>query len=262
MQSAVPSTSPLEMVSARNLRKTFAGKIAVRDVSITASAGQVMGLLGPNGAGKTTTIHMLLGLITPDLGQVEILGLPLNTERLRILERVNFSSAYVTLPGNLNVYETLNVFARLYGVTNPRARIKEALELVEFHEDPKKLIGILSAGQRTRLNLCKALLNRPEVLFLDEPTASLDPEVALKVRKTLRRIQSEHHTTIIYTSHNMHEVEEVCDHVVFLSRGTVVATGSPEEIITRSKSSSLEEVFITIARDGELKDADSFKEDL
>ena len=242
------------VVRANELTKVFAGRKVIDRLSFEVPEGAIFGLLGPNGAGKTTTVNLLLGLLSPNGGAIEILGMPLATQRRQILEKVNFSSAYVTLPGNLSVFENLYVFARLYGVKDPRVRIQEVLELVEFKEDINKLVGVLSAGQKTRLNLCKALLNKPRVLFLDEPTASLDPSIALKVRETLKQIRREEKTTVIYTSHNMQEVENLCDEVIFLSRGKIVAQGAPQSIVAQKQSRSLEEVFIAIARDGELKD--------
>ena len=223
-------------------------------LSFTVARGEIFGLLGPNGAGKTTTIQLLLGLTTPTSGEIRVLGLPLLERRREILQRSNFSSAYVSLPSNLTVRENLEVFARLYGVADRRRRIAEVLELFEISDTPKRLTGALSSGQATRLNLCKAFLNDPEVLFLDEPTASLDPDIAEKVRATLQRIQRERSVTMLYTSHNMREVEILCDRVLFLSRGRAVREGTPAEVLAASHAESLEELFIAIARDGDVRD--------
>jgi ABC-2 type transport system ATP-binding protein len=163
---------------------------------------------------------------------------------------VNFSSAYISLPFNLSVRENLEVFARLYGVRDRRQRIAQLLDLFEIPEVAGTVTGKLSSGQVTRVNLCKAFLNDPEILFLDEPTASLDPDIAEKVRSALKRVQRERGVTILYTSHNMREIELVCDRVIFLSRGRVVAEGTPREILERADAESLEKVFITIARGG------------
>jgi ABC-2 type transport system ATP-binding protein len=239
------------VLEVEHLTKRFDGVTAVDDVSFSARPGEILGLLGPNGAGKTTTIQLLLGLTTPTSGSIRLFGLELPRHRREILQRVNFSSAYISLPFNLSVRENLNVFARLYGVRDRERRIRELLELFEIAEVAATVTGKLSSGQVTRVNLCKAFLNDPEVLFLDEPTASLDPDIAEKVRGALKLVQRERGVTIIYTSHNMHEVELVCDRVIFLSRGRLVAEGTPREIIEKADKESLEQVFITIARSGD-----------
>jgi ABC-2 type transport system ATP-binding protein len=246
----------MESLIVNNLWKRFNATVAVKGISFSAERGEILGLLGPNGAGKTTTIHMLLGLTSHDEGSISILGLNMPKDRYAILQRVNFASAYVSLPGNLTIDESLYVYAKLYNIENPTRRAREVLADLEVDLPGKSLIGTLSAGQKTRLNICKALLNKPEVLFLDEPTASLDPDIAIKVSELLKKIRQNYGTTIIYTSHYMQEVEELCDGAIFLARGTIVATGTPTEIRERSKLKSLEEVFVTIARDGELRDSD------
>jgi ABC-2 type transport system ATP-binding protein len=240
------------VLSARGLRKVFDGVPAVDGVSFDLARGEILGLLGPNGAGKTTTIHLLLGLLTPTAGEVEILGLDLARHRRRILERVNFSSTYVALPSNLTVWENLNVYAGLYGVRDARRKVEELLALFEVPQVLRRVTGSLSSGQQTRVHLAKALLNDPEVLFLDEPTASLDPDIAGKVREVLRSIQRQRGVAMVYTSHNMAEVERMCDRVLFLARGRVVAEGTPEEVVRRARSASLEDLFLAIAREGEL----------
>ena len=207
-------------------------------------------MLGPNGAGKTTIIQMMLGLITPSSGKIEILGMDLARHRLAILNRVNFSSAYVYLPSNLTVWENLNVFARLYNIKNPRSKIEELLEFFEIADTIDHRTGALSTGQLTRLNLAKALLNEPEILFLDEPTSSLDPEIADRVRRLLRYIQTERGMSVVYTSHNMREVEEMCSRVLFLYKGKILIEGTPGDIKKQANAGSLEDVFITIARKG------------
>jgi ABC-2 type transport system ATP-binding protein len=238
------------ILDVEHLTKRFDGVTAVDDVSFSAQRGEILGLLGPNGAGKTTTIQLLLGLTAPTSGRVRIFGLELASRRREILQRVNFSSAYISLPFNLSVRENLEVFARLYGVRDRRQRIAQLLELFEIPDVAGTVTGKLSSGQVTRVNLCKAFLNDPEILFLDEPTASLDPDIAEKVRSALKRVQRERGVTIVYTSHNMREIELVCDRVIFLSRGRVVASGTPREILERADAESLEKVFITIARGG------------
>jgi ABC-2 type transport system ATP-binding protein len=238
------------ILDVEHLTKRFDGVTAVDDVSFSAQRGEILGLLGPNGAGKTTTIQLLLGLTAPTSGRVRIFGLELASRRREILQRVNFSSAYISLPFNLSVRENLEVFARLYGVRDRRRRIAQLLDLFEIPDVAGTVTGKLSSGQVTRVNLCKAFLNDPEILFLDEPTASLDPDIAEKVRSALKRVQRERGVTIVYTSHNMREIELVCDRVIFLSRGRVVASGTPREILERADAESLEKVFITIARGG------------
>jgi ABC-2 type transport system ATP-binding protein len=239
-------------IRVQNLTKRFGAVTAVDSLSFRVARGEILGLLGPNGAGKTTTIHMLLGLIRPTGGEIRVFGLDVEENRREILQRVNFSSAYVSLPFNLTVTENLTVFARLYGVRRPMARIARLLELFEVPASRGKATGSLSSGQLTRLNLCKAFLNDPEILFLDEPTASLDPDIADKVRTTLRSLQREKGVTMIYTSHNMAEVERMCDRVIFLFRGRLVAQGPPRELTEGARSGSLEELFISIARGGDL----------
>lgn len=236
------------ILEVRNLRKEFNNVVAVEDVSFSVKRGEILGLLGANGAGKTTTIHMLLGLITPTQGSIRIFNSELHSDRVKILKRMNFASAYQFLPYNLRVWENLYVFAQIYGVKNERKRIDELLEIFELTRLRKSLTGMLSAGEQTRLNLCKALLTDPELLLLDEPTASLDPDQADKVRKVLLQLQRQTGTTIINTSHNMADVTELCDRVVFMQRGKVIADGGADEIMRTYGSNSLEEVFITIAR--------------
>jgi len=248
----MPTDHAAPVIEIKGLTKTFGEFTAVDDLSFSVRAGQIFGLLGPNGAGKTTTIQLMLGLTTPTRGDLRILGLDLRARRREILQRVNFSSAYISLPYNLTVWENMNIFAMLYGAPDRARKIMSLLDRLEIADCAKKITGSLSSGQLTRLNLCKALLNDPEILFLDEPTASLDPDIAAKVRATLLTIQSDCRATIVYTSHNMLEVEALCDEVIFLSHGKVAAQGAPEDIVRAARSDSLEDVFISIARDGQL----------
>jgi ABC-2 type transport system ATP-binding protein len=242
------------VIAVTQLTKRFDGVAAVNNLSFTVMPGQIFGLLGPNGAGKTTTIQLLLGLITPTSGHACLFGLDVRQHRRAVLQRVNFSSAYVSLPTNLTVWENLYVFARLYGIRKPQKKIAGLLELFEMSHVTTTVTGALSSGQLTRLHLCKAFINDPDILFLDEPTASLDPDIAVKVRATLRHMQRERRVTIVYTSHNMREIEHMCDEVLFLARGQAVTQGAPQDVIARTRTASLEEVFITIARDGRLQD--------
>jgi ABC-2 type transport system ATP-binding protein len=241
------------VLEVRDLVKDFAGFRAVDRVGFDLRRGEILGLLGANGAGKTTVMNMLLGLVRPTCGTIRVFGETLERNRIGILRRMNFSSAYTNLPGNLLVRENLRVFAMLYGVPRPGERVKETMRRFGVEALEGRITGHLSAGEATRVNLCKAFLNRPELLLLDEPTASLDPDVVDKVRKLIRETQREDGTSIIYTSHNMRDIEEVCDRVVFLHRGRVVREGTPEEIKASFDSASLEDVFIRIARGGDLQ---------
>jgi ABC-2 type transport system ATP-binding protein len=244
------------VIEVRDLVKVYDGTTAVDRLSFTAARGEILGLLGPNGAGKTTAIQTLLGIIEPTAGDIRIFGQDIRTHRESILQRANFSSAYVSLPQNLRVMDNLHVFARIYGVDNWREKATGLLRLFEIDRLATRKTGQLSSGESTRLHLCKALLNDPELLLLDEPTASLDPDIADKVRKLLRRIQRERGITVLYTSHNMREIEEICDRVIFLHHGRKIAEGPPREVIARFNQQSLEQVFIRIARDGELQEAE------
>lgn len=247
---------PREVIlEARELTREFEGVKALDAFSFKLHRGEVLGLLGANGAGKTTAMNCLLGLTLPTSGELNAFGMPLHTHRIEILRRANFSSAYTALPGNLLVWQNLLVFARIYGVPNPRKKIAELLDLLEISHLQKRVTGQLSAGESTRVNLVKAFLNDPELLMLDEPTASLDPDIADKVRKVVRKVQRERGIGILYTSHNMRDIEEVCDRVIFLHKGKIVCEGTPAEIVARSSGSSLEDVFIKIARDGEIVDS-------
>ena len=243
-----------QIIKIEKLTKNFGDITAVNELGFSVARGETVGLLGPNGAGKTTTIQMLLGLTKPTSGDIRIFNLNLQDSRRKILQRINFASAYISLPSNLTVYENLNVFGKLYGIPTPRRKIGNLLDLLEIPQVINQVTGALSSGQLTRLNLCKAFLNDPEILLLDEPTASLDPDIAEKVRLTLQNVQQEHGVTMLYTSHNMREVELMCDRVIFLSRGNIVAEGTPQEIVDNCQTKSLEEVFISLARNGELKD--------
>jgi ABC-2 type transport system ATP-binding protein len=248
------------VVSVEHLRKEFDGTVAVADVSFAVQRGEIVGVLGPNGAGKTTTIQVLLGLTTPTAGTVRVFGQDLEKHRVEILQRCNFSSAYTGLPSNLKVRENLLIFSKIYGVNDYRKKIEELLALFEIAHLKDKITGHLSSGESTRVNLCKALLNDPELLMLDEPTASLDPDIADKVRKLLRRIQREKDITMVYTSHNMRDVQEVCDRVLFMNKGSIIAEGSPQEVVDKFRQKSLEDVFISVARGGDVLTANESEE--
>ncbi|MDR1191733.1 MAG: ABC transporter ATP-binding protein [Verrucomicrobiales bacterium] len=242
------------IVEIGHLRKVFGKLVAIEDLSFTVGRGEIVGLLGANGAGKTTALSILMGLITPTSGSARVFGLELERHRVAILQRMNFSSAYTALPSNLRVEENLMVFARLYSVRNAQRKIDELLELLEIAHLKKRVAGRLSSGESARVSLCKSLLNDPELLLLDEPTASLDPDIADKVRKWLRLVQRERGIGMIYTSHTMRDVEEVCDRVLFMRQGRVFAEGTPADIVARFREKSLESLFIRVARDGELEE--------
>jgi len=243
-------TTPVLNVS--NLRKSFGEFTAVDDVSFNIMPGEILGLLGPNGAGKTTTMHMLLGLITPTSGSIRMFGMELSTHREQILQAVNFSSTYISMPLALTVEENLWVVARLYGLPDIRRRVDDIVKKLEMEEFRQKITRKLSSGQMTRLTLAKAFLTEPKILFLDEPTASLDPDIAHKIRALLKEERRSSGLSILYTSHNMREMEEMSDRIIFLQRGKIVAEGTAQEIVTRFGQADLEDVFLKIARDSRL----------
>jgi ABC-2 type transport system ATP-binding protein len=236
------------VIEVNNLTKSFGEASALNDISFSVEEGEIFGFLGPNGAGKTTLIQLLLGLMTPTAGEIKILGMDLIKDREAILSQVNFSSSYVSLPTSLTLWENLLVFAKLYGVKNPQDKINSLLTLFEINRLKDSLTRNLSSGQLTRLSLAKALLNSPKILFLDEPTASLDPDIADKTRTLLKAIRNESRTTILYTSHNMKEMQEISDRIVFLDKGEILACGTPDEIIKNFGEENLEDVFLKIAR--------------
>ncbi len=237
------------VVEVAGLTKLFKNLRAVDDVSFRVHAGEILGLLGPNGAGKTTIIHMLLGLTTPNSGSIRIFNRDLSREREEILQDVNFSSTYVSMPYSLTVRESLRVFARLYNIESKEQKILQVLEAFEMADIKDKQVRTLSSGQLTRLNLAKSLINDPKVLFLDEPTASLDPDIADKTRTLLKKIKTERGISILYTSHNMKEMEEISDRIIFLHRGRIIAQGRPQEVIDSFNRKSLEEVFLKVTRE-------------
>ena len=243
---AVMPNSP--SINVRHLRKVYGEIVAVDDLTFTVQPGTVLGLLGGNGAGKTTTIAMLLGLLEPTSGQIEVLGVDMLKRRYAALPRMNFSSPYVDLPHRLTVRQNLLFYGRLYGVKQVSRRIEEIAERMQISEFLERPAGKLSAGQKTRVALAKALINKPDVLLLDEPTASLDPDTADWVRSYLKDYQHETHATILLASHNMGEVERLCDDVVLLQAGRVFDRGSPRELIERFGREDMEEVFLDMAR--------------
>ena len=236
------------VIAVRDLRKRFARVEAVRGITFDVRAGTTTALLGGNGAGKTTTLSMLLGVLLPTSGAITVLGCDMLRDRHRVLPRMNFTSPYVDLPKRLTVRENLRVFADLYGVAGPDTRIDSLAEEFDLGAILKRPYGDLSAGQRTRVSLAKALLNGPEVLLLDEPTASLDPDVGDRVRTWLGDYQHRTGCTMLLASHNMIEVERMCDDVIMLREGRVVDQGAPAELVARYGRVTMEEVFLDIAR--------------
>ena len=237
-----------DAIRVSGLTKRYGETLAVDDVSFAAARGQTIGLLGGNGAGKTTTIAMLMGLLIPSAGTIHVLGHDMARDRFAALARMNFSSPYVALPARLSVAENLRVYGHLYGVRGLEGRIREVaaeLDLLGLLDRPA---GQLSAGQKTRVALAKSLINRPELLLLDEPTASLDPDTGDMVRSWLERYRAASGCTILLASHNMAEVERMCSHVLMLKQGRIVDQGSPADLLARYGRDDLEEVFLDIAR--------------
>lgn len=235
-----------------NLQKTYPGKRgandqALRGVSFAINEGKIFGLLGPNGAGKSTTINILAGLLTSDTGTIEIFGKDFDREYLSIRNQMNVATAYAQLPIRLNVAENLRVFSYFYNVREREQRIDDLLELFKITHLRNMQIGQLSAGQKALVNICKALLNEPRLLLLDEPTSSLDPENALRVRTVLQKIQKENGMTILWTSHDMPEIEEVCDHIAFLLNGKIEVIDTPENLLQLVTTQEMTFVFPSVA---------------
>ena len=242
----MPDAQPLIVTD--RLTKVYADTRALDGLSLRLHRGGVLGLLGSNGAGKTTAIHILLGLLTPTSGAVSVFGLSPLSHRHTIAKRLNFCSAYAHLPANLKVSENLRVFAKIYNVRDAKRKITELMALFDLERLSGRITGALSSGERTRLNLAKCLLNDPELLLLDEPTASLDPEMADTVRGTLKKVQREKNMGILYTSHNMPEVEAICDRIIFIHEGRTITEGTPGEVLKNFQTDTLEQLFIKIVR--------------
>ncbi len=238
----------MDVIRVTNLVKRYGDVLAVDNIDFTVSTGATVGLLGGNGAGKTTTIAMLLGLLVPTSGAIQVLGHDMARDRFAALARMNFSSPYVSLPHRLSVAENLRVYGHLYNVPDIEARIARLAEELDLTALLDRPAGNLSAGQKTRVALAKALINKPELLLLDEPTASLDPDTGDWVRTWLERYRDETGCAILLASHNMAEVERLCDQVLMLKQGRIVDQGSPADLLTRYKRDDLEDVFLDIAR--------------
>jgi len=243
-------------IAVEHLTKRYGKTLAVDDVTFAVARGATLGLLGGNGAGKTTTIAMLLGLLLPTSGTLQVLGHNMVTDRFRALARMNFSSPYVALPHRLTVRQNLRVYGHLYSVPKTEARIEELVAELDLRGFIDRPAGQLSAGQKTRVALAKSLINRPDVLLLDEPTASLDPDMGDLVRTWLEHYREQSGCTILLASHNMAEVARLCSDVVMLKQGRVVDRGSPAELMQRYDRDDLEQVFLDIARDRAREDTD------
>jgi ABC-2 type transport system ATP-binding protein len=237
------------VLTAQSLRKQYGDTVAVDGISFEVRRNEIVGLLGPNGAGKTTTINMVLGILEPTTGSIRIEGIDVMLERSKALQRTNFAAVYAPLPGNLTVYQNLRVFGLIYSVQKLSARIDQLLDDFELERFRDTKAGILSSGEQTRLCLAKSMLNQPHLLLLDEPTASLDPATAQDIRGMIRRFANERDCGVLWTSHNMYEVEDVCDRVLLLSRGKILLEGDPKSLPREHGMHTLEELFIAVARE-------------
>ena len=241
-------------VIVENLSKNYFKKEAVKEISFTINENEILGLLGPNGCGKTTTIAMMLGLLKPSNGKVVIHGLDIEKNRISLLHKMNFISPYIELPKKLSVKENLIVYGKLYGVKFISERIKYLSEKLRLEEFINKKTGELSSGQKNRVSLAKALINEPSILFLDEPTASLDPETGDFVRSFIEKISKEKNMSILLASHNMDEVKRLCKNVLMMNNGVIIDKGTPDDLIKKHGKRNLEEVFLKLNRNNhELK---------
>lgn len=237
------------ILSVANLRKEYRHTVAVNGVTFTVAAGEIVGLLGPNGAGKTTTVNMILGVLAPTSGSIGIDGIDLLTRRSAALSCTNFAAVYAALPGNLTVVQNLRVFGMLFDVPELSTRIDELVTRFDLERFRGTRAGVLSSGEQTRLSLAKALLNRPKLLLLDEPTASIDPAIARTVRASIRQFAEQNRSAVLWTSHNMYEVEEVCHRVLFLSHGRVLLEGDPKSLPRDHGAANLEDLFVQVANE-------------
>jgi ABC-2 type transport system ATP-binding protein len=237
------------VLSVAGLRKVYGDTVAVDEVSFTVARNEIVGLLGPNGAGKTTTINMILSVLEPSEGSIHIEGLDLAKHRRQALARTNFAAVYAPLPANLTVTQNLRIFGMIYGVKRLRERIEAMIEMFDLKAFRDTKCGVLSSGEQTRVCLAKAVINQPTLLLLDEPTASLDPATARDIRNQIRRLAAQGTGGVLWTSHNMYEVQEVCDRVLFLSHGKLLLQGNPKTLPQEYGKENLEELFISIAHE-------------
>ena len=239
----------MEVLAVSSLRKVYAGAAAVDDISFAVGQNEIVGLLGPNGAGKTTTINMILGVLEPSSGAIHIQGIDLASHRTQALELTNFAAVYAPLPGNLTVWQNLRYFSLIYCVRNLTERIDALLVQFDLEKFRNVKCGVLSSGEQTRVCLAKAMLNQPQLLLLDEPTASLDPATARDIRTRIREFAAQGNGAVLWTSHNMFEVQDVCDRVLFLSHGKILLEGDPKTLPAEHGKDTLEDLFITVARE-------------
>jgi ABC-2 type transport system ATP-binding protein len=244
-----PSATDGAVLRITGLTKAYGSFIAVDHVSFSVGEGEVVGLLGPNGAGKTTTINMILGILKPTSGAVEVLGMRIEKRRSEIASKINFAAVYAHVPANLTVRQNLCVFALLYGIKSVGQKVNALLQEFDLEDFANAKTGLLSSGELSRLNLAKAMLNTPKLLLLDEPTASLDPSISRLVRDKIKDYALENRAGILWTSHNMNEIEEVCDRVLFLSHGKILLSGDPNALPAAHGKKDLEELFIAMARE-------------
>ena len=237
------------VLAVAGLRKTFDRLTAVDGVSFEVRPGEIVGLVGPNGAGKTTTINMILGVLEPSAGTITIDGYDIEKRRSQALANTNFAATYAPLPGNLTVEQNLRVFGMIYAVDRLTARIEHLLAEYDLLGHRKAKTGVLSSGEQTRVTLAKAMLNRPRLLLLDEPTASIDPATARRIRRHIVDVAEKAGAGVLWTSHNMYEVAEVCHRVLFLSRGRILLSGEPHALVAEHRAASLEDLFISVANE-------------
>lgn len=240
---------PEKILEIKDLSKIYDGLTAVDGVSFSIGSGEILGLLGPNGAGKTTTISMILGLLEPTSGSIRIFNKDFARHKYEILRQMNFAAAYSLLPGNITIWQNLFIFSLLYGIPDAKQKIEELLKEFELEKFSKSKAGFLSSGEQSRLNLAKALMNNPKLLLLDEPTASIDPSTSEIIRGKIKKYVADNRAAVLWTSHDMYEVEEVCNRVLFISHGKILLEGDPHELPKEYGKKNLEELFIAVARE-------------
>ena len=238
-----------EALLVSNLKKVYGDTLAVNDISFKVDCNEIVGLLGPNGAGKTTTINMILGVLEPTSGSITIDGIDINSNRTEALKRANFAAVYAPLPGNMTVHQNLRIFGMLYGVKDVDRQVEMLIERFDLKKFRDTKCGVLSSGEQTRVSLAKAMINSPDLLLLDEPTASLDPSIARDIRSNICEFVAGRGCGVLWTSHNMYEVEVVCDRVFFLSRGKILLKGDPKTLPREHGEDTLENLFIKVARE-------------